>query len=69
MRLRNLSEIIIIDFIDMKSKDDEQTLMKEIEKHFRKDPTKTTLVSMTALGLVEITRKKIRKPLYEQLNS
>lgn len=69
MRLRNLSGIIIIDFIDMKSKDDEQTLMKELEKHFRKDPTKTTLVSMTALGLVEITRKKIRKPLYEQLNS
>ncbi|HHT97215.1 MAG TPA: ribonuclease E/G, partial [Clostridiales bacterium] len=69
MRLRNLSGIIIIDFIDMKSKDDEQTLMKELEKHFRNDPTKTTLVSMTALGLVEITRKKIRKPLYEQLNS
>lgn len=69
IRLRNLSGIIIIDFIDMKSKDDEENLMNELEKYLRKDPIKTTLVSMTALGLVEITRKKIRRPLYEQLNS
>lgn len=68
IRLRNLSGIIIIDFIDLEAKKDKELLMSELEEYFKKDPIKTTLVDMTALGLVEITRKKVRKPLYEQMN-
>jgi len=41
--------------------------MKVLEELFRKDPIKTTLVDMTALNLVEVTRKKVRKPLHEQI--
>jgi ribonuclease G len=67
IRLRNLSGIIIIDFIDMELKKDKDLLMDELEEYFKKDPVKTTLVDMTALGLVEVTRKKVRKPLHEQL--
>jgi len=67
IRLRNLSGIIIIDFIDMDEKKDNDLLMEELESYFKKDPVKTTLVDMTALGLVEVTRKKVRKPLYEQV--
>ncbi|NLP35494.1 MAG: ribonuclease E/G [Clostridiales bacterium] len=67
IRLRNLSGIIIIDFIDLASKKDQELLMQELDEHLRKDPIKTTLVDMTALGLVEVTRKKVRKPLYEQV--
>lgn len=67
IRLRNLSGIIIIDFIDMELKKDKELLMSELEEYFKKDPVKTTLVDMTALGLVEVTRKKVRKPLHEQL--
>jgi ribonuclease G len=67
IRLRNLSGIIIIDFIDMDLKKDKDLLMEELEDYFKKDPIKTTLVDMTALGLVEVTRKKVRKPLHEQL--
>lgn len=66
IRLRNLSGIIIIDFIDMERQEYKDTLMKELEELFRLDPIKTTLVDMTALNLVEITRKKVRKPLHEQ---
>ncbi len=66
IRLRNLSGIIIIDFIDMDEREYKDRLMKELEDLFRKDPVKTTLVDMTALNLVEVTRKKVRKPLYEQ---
>ncbi|WP_313128685.1 ribonuclease E/G [Anaerocolumna sp.] len=66
IRLRNLSGIIIIDFIDMSKREYKIRLMKFLEELFRKDPIKTTLVDMTALNLVEITRKKVRKPLYEQ---
>lgn len=67
IRLRNLSGIIIIDFIDMELKRDKELLMEELEEYLRKDPVKTTLVDMTALGLVEVTRKKVRKPLHEQM--
>ncbi len=67
IRLRNLSGIIIIDFIDMDLEKDNELLMEELREYFKKDPIKTTLVDMTALGLVEITRKKVRKPLHEQL--
>ncbi len=68
IRLRNLSGIIIIDFIDMELKKDKELLMEELEEYLKKDPVKTTLVDMTALGLVEVTRKKVRKPLHEQVN-
>lgn len=67
IRLRNLSGIIIIDFIDMELKEYKDRLMKELDELFRSDPIKTTLVDMTALNLVEVTRKKVRKPLHEQL--
>jgi ribonuclease G len=67
VRLRNLSGIIIIDFIDMELKRDKELLMEELEEYLKKDPVKTTLVDMTALGLVEVTRKKVRKPLHEQV--
>ncbi len=66
IRLRNLSGIIIVDFIDMESDDNKNELMNELEKLLKRDPTKTVVVDMTALGLVEITRKKVRKPLHEQ---
>lgn len=67
IRLRNISGIIIIDFIDMELQKHKDMLMEELKHHFKKDPIKTTLVDMTALGLVEVTRKKLRKPLHEQI--
>lgn len=67
IRLRNLSGIIIIDFIDLLDKKDQEILMKELTELFVKDPVKTNVVDITALNLVEITRKKVRKPLHEQV--
>lgn len=68
IRLRNLSGIIIIDFIDMSTKESKEILLQELRTLIKKDPIKTTLVDMTALNLVELTRKKVRKPLYEQFS-
>ena len=48
------------------AKEDTGILLKEFRNFLSKDPIPTTLVDMTMLGLVEITRKKVRKPLYEQ---
>ena len=67
LSLRNLSGIIIVDFIDMESKEDQETLMRVLGEELSRDPVKTILVDMTRLGLVEITRKKVRRPLHEIL--
>ncbi len=65
IRLRNLSGIIIVDFIDMTEQEHKNDLMRNLEILFEADPIKTNVIDMTALNLVEITRKKVRKPLHE----
>lgn len=67
LRLRNLSGIILADFINMEEADDRQELLDFLAAELKRDPVKTALIDMTPLGLVEITRKKIRRPLKEQL--
>lgn len=67
LRLRNLSGIILIDFIDMKEDEKKAKLLAELENHLKRDPVKTVLVDITKLGLVELTRKKVRRPLHEQV--
>lgn len=66
IRLRNLSGIIIIDFINIEKEEYTAELLKEFRALLAQDPIQTTLVDITPLNLVEVTRKKVRKPLYEQ---
>ena len=66
IRLRNLSGIIIVDFINLETEEHTQQLLREFRFHLAKDPIQTSLVDITPLGLVEITRKKVRKPLCEE---
>ncbi len=66
IRLRNLSGIIIIDFIDLDAKEDRQLLLREMRKLVRTDSVKTEVIDLTRLGLMELTRKKVHKPLQEQ---
>ena len=68
LRLRNLSGIIIVDFIDMERQEDRQALFDRLKEILSRDRIKTAVVDMTALNLVEITRKKVRKPLREQVS-
>lgn len=67
IRLRNLSGIIIIDFINMDSMEHKNMLIQSLKEHLAKDRIKTNYVDTTALGLVEITRKKERKSVKEVL--
>lgn len=67
LRLRNVTGIIMIDFIDMDDMNHRKSLMQALEEFVKPDPVKTTVVDMTALNLVELTRKKTRKPVLEQL--
>lgn len=66
IRLRNLSGIIIVDFIDMDEEEHKLSLMAELRRLLESDQVKTNVVDMTPLGLVEITRKRARRPLAEQ---
>lgn len=63
LRLRNLSGMIMVDFINMDSDKDNKVLMDKLGGCLHMDKVETRLVDMTALGIVEITRKKINRPL------
>lgn len=65
LRLRNLSGIILVDFINMNDERFFQKLWKEFRTFLSADPIQTTLVDVTQLQLVELTRKKVRRPLHE----
>lgn len=67
IRLRNLSGIIIIDFIDMIDPENNQLLMEEFSKYLKNDPIVTQVMGMTNLHMVEVTRKKTKKSLREEL--
>lgn len=65
IRLRNLSGIIIGDFIDMENENDQMTVLKVLEEEFKKDKAKTAVMGFTKLGLIEMTRKRTAPPLEE----
>lgn len=65
IRLRNLSGIIIVDFIDVDDDEMKDQMMSYLSRLLSKDPIKTTVIDITKLNLVEITRKKIKAPLHE----
>jgi ribonuclease G len=63
LRLRNLGGIIIIDFIDMESEDHKRQVLRSLEKSLARDHTKTNISEVSALGLVQMTRKRTRESL------
>lgn len=67
LRLRNLGGIIIIDFIDMDREEHRAAVLAEFNKALSKDRTKMTVNGFTALGLVEMTRKRTRESLAQIL--
>lgn len=71
IRARNLSGIILIDFINMQDKDNATILIDDLKKRLRQFSPPGVVVDMTKLGLVEITREKKRPDIYrikEELN-
>ena len=67
LRLRNLSGIILIDFINLERAEDKEELMQTLQKYLWQDSIKGTVVDMTELNIVEVTRKKVKKSLAEEL--
>lgn len=67
IRLRNLTGMIIIDFIDMDRQEDVEQVSNRLKECIAKDRITTSLVGMTSLGLMQLTRKKIGLPLHKIL--
>ena len=67
LRLRNLSGSILIDFISMENPVYEDELFHVLQKYLKKDPIRATAIDFTKLKIVEATRKKVRRPLIEDL--
>jgi ribonuclease G len=63
LRLRNLGGIIIVDFIDMQDPAHREGVLRALEKALVRDPAKTVISEMSALGLVQMTRKRTRESL------
>lgn len=69
IRLRQLSGIILVDFINMRDPKKQDELMNELQWMVSKDPVKTRVVDLTALQIVEMTRQKEMKSFREQLEA
>jgi ribonuclease G len=61
LRLRNLGGMIIIDFIDMEKQPNREKVFKALQEALQKDRAKTNIVKISELGLVEMTRKRVRE--------
>jgi len=63
IRLRDVGGILIIDFIDMRSKDHRVRVQEELERSLRKDKAKTKILNISPIGVVEMTRQRMRRSL------
>jgi ribonuclease G len=69
LKLRDISGIIIIDFIDMEDEKHGEQVVETLREALRGDRTKTNVLGMTSLGLVEMTRRKIRQRVSDVMQS
>lgn len=67
LRLRDIGGIIVIDFIDMDNESDRQKVLKVFEESLKSDRSKCSILGFTHLGLVEMTRKRVRSNVSEYL--
>ncbi len=67
LRLRNIGGLIIIDFIDMADLVNRERIYRTLEEELKRDKTKSTILKMSELGLVEMTRKRSRENLYQTM--
>jgi len=69
LRLRDIGGIIVIDFIDMETVDNQQSVLRRLKETLAKDKTRTQVFDVSNLGLVEMTRKNVSAGLLEQFSS
>lgn len=69
LRLRNIGGLIVLDFIDMKSRRDQQQVYQKVKEGLRRDKAKTHILPISQLGLMEMTRQRhsesVRSAVYD----
>jgi ribonuclease G len=68
VRLRDLGGIVIIDFIDMARQDHRERVLTEVKEHLKPDRSPTNVALLSELGLVEMTRKRVKQGLIRSLS-
>lgn len=69
VRLRNLSGLIVVDFLNMRRKNVRSEFLQAARRAFRGDPVQVDVMGLTAAGLLELTRRRIAPPLHELLTA
>ena len=67
VRLRDAGGIIIVDFIDMEKKTNQEKIFNALNEALKRDRSKTHVLPMSEMGLIQMTRKRVRKPLNRML--
>ena len=67
LRLRDVGGIIVVDFIDMESQENRDKVIHELRTHLGRDRARTKAFEVSSLGLVEMTRQRVRPPLFHSL--
>jgi ribonuclease G len=67
LRLRNIGGLVVIDFIDMRHRKDQQTVYKIIKDRLKKDKAKTQVLQISPIGLMEMTRQRLNESLRDSM--
>ncbi|MBT8405062.1 MAG: Rne/Rng family ribonuclease [Gemmatimonadetes bacterium] len=67
LRLRDVGGIIVVDFIDMESQDNRDKVLQELRTHLGRDRARTKAFEVSSLGLIEMTRQRVRPSLFQSL--
>ncbi|NEU03383.1 Rne/Rng family ribonuclease [Clostridium senegalense] len=67
IKLRNISGIVVVDFIDMKESEEKKIIIEELKKHFKNDKNKVSIYDFTELNLVQIARRRSGKSIFEYI--
>ena len=68
LRLRDLSGLVVIDFIDMKNESNRKKIYYELRKELKKDRAKVAVSPISDFGLLEMTRQRIRLSLLDSMS-
>lgn len=67
LRFRNIGGIIVIDFIDMAKRENRKAVLKKLEQSLAKDKAKTNILPLSEIGLVEMTRQRVKESINQEL--
>lgn len=67
LRLRDIGGIIVVDFIDMESRESRDRVLQELKTHLGRDRARTKAFEVSELGLIEMTRQRVRPSLFHSL--